>query len=205
MNISKLWNQSFVGKLVVLFAFILGCCLVSAVVSSLGGRTSRSQVFVAPTMTSKVTATLPVPPTATPAPSLESIAQMICGKDYVETFRVEGTATVTCNFNPPINDETMAVGVMMDFKSLAKHAWEIEPVLLHLNLHLKTKMQDELGNDKESVTVKLGIGQELATQINWNNVGHRALSGILASNDPKSSIWVHPVFETAWLIMIANQ
>ena len=205
MNIYKLWNQSLGGKLLVLFAFSMGCCLISAVVSYLGNNKPGNKVFIAPTMTSKVTATTPAPVEATPVLSLESAAQMICGEDYVETFRVEGTATVTCSFNPPINDETMAVGVMMDFKSLARRAWEVEPDLLYLNLHLKTIMQDELGNEKEIVTVKLGIGQDLATQINWNNVSHRAMSGILASNDPKSSIWVHPGFEKAWLTMIANQ
>lgn len=203
--ITTLWNKSFAGKLIVLFAFALGCCLFSAVASSLGGgREPRRSVYVAPAVNRTIVPT-PTLPEPTAAPSLEQIAQMICGEDYVETFRVEGTATVTCNFNPPINDETMAVGVMMDFKSLAKRAWEIEPGLLHLNLHLKTKMQDKLGNEKESVTVRLGISSDLATQINWNNVGHRALPGILASNDPRSSIWVHPVFESAWLMMIANQ
>jgi len=203
--ITTLWNKSFAGKLVVLSAFAMGCCLFSAVASSLGGNQKpRNSVYVAPVVNRTIVPT-PTLPEPTAAPSLEQTAQMICGEDYVETFRVEGTATVTCNFNPPINDETMAVGVMMDFKSMAKRAWEIEPGLLHLNLHLKTIMQDELGNEKENVTVRLGISRDLATQINWNNVGHRALPGILASNDPRSSIWVHPVFETAWLIMIANQ
>jgi hypothetical protein len=212
MNIYKLWNQSLGGKLLVLFAFSMGCCLISAVVSSVGNNKPRNQVFIAPTMTSKVTATTPVlveaTPTlveATPVLSLESAAQMICREDYVETFRVEGTATVTCNFNPFITSETMAVGVMMNFNSLARRAWEVEPDLLYLNLHLKTIMQDKLGNKKEIVTVKLGISQDLATQINWNNVSYRAMPEILASNDPKSSIWVHPAFEKAWLTMIANQ
>lgn len=200
MNIATLWSKGIFGKLIVLVGASLACGLVGAVVG--GPAPARTRVFIAPTLTPAVTA---APPTATPAPTVSDIARMICGQDYRETKYADGGATVYCAFDPQFNDETMAVGVLMDYKSLARRAWEIEPGLTYVRMQLITKMQDALGNENLQTTVDVSVSKALGEQINWGNLSHRALPGLLVENADNAVFWVHPVFQASFLKAAMNR
>lgn len=198
MNIATLWNKGLFGKLIVLLGASLACGLIGAV----AGRPAPARVFIAPTWTPVVTVVLP---TATPAPTVSDVARMICGEDYLKTQYEDGGATVSCAFDPQFNDETMAVGVLMDYKALAQRAWEIEPGLAYVRMQLITKMQDALGNENLQTTVDVSVSKVLGEQINWSNVSHRSLPMLLAENKDAATFWVHPVFQASFLEAALNR
>lgn len=198
MNIATLWNKGLFGKLIVLLGASLACGLIGA----MAGRPAPTRVFIAPTWTPVVTI---VPPTATPTPTVSDVARMICSDDYLEMQYVDGGASVSCAFDPQINDETMAVGVLMDYKALARRAWEIEPGLTYVRLELITKMQDALGNENLQTTVDVSVSKALGEKINWSNVNHRSLPMLLVENKDTATFWVHPVFQASFLKATLNR